>query len=94
MENIDRDFVETKTLIPAGMVKELCHIEYFESFIWWPKLRLKCCKTWKWWFSKEEKHQRDDSRAKRNKDGKDWNELEMMILKSLANFFNYTWTVT
>ena len=39
----------------------------------------------------EEKHQRGDSRGGI---GEDWNGLEIMILKSLANFFQNARTLT
>ena len=37
-----------------------------------------------------EKHQRGDSKSKRNKDGEDWNVSEMTILKSVPFFKTYT----
>ena len=66
----------------------------FESFLWWPKLRLKCWEILKLWFAKEEKNQRGDSKTKRNKDGRGWTRLKRIrndYFEKFSKFSQNTW---
>ena len=66
--------VSEQTRMCVNEALETCRLlkgatsRYFESFLRRTKLRLNCWETEKQRFAKAEKHQRGNSKAKRNKD--------------------------